>query len=199
MLMIFNVRMQKASLLAFCSLLVGSIHAASNQPIESRICDDKGFVKTRLGDFVEIIKDADTVYAYRVSAEELLASGLKGHDVSTAARSYALREFTRAYSKAVSPPSESAVLVTRGVQSIAKKCPSYTAIFFWVPRSQLHWEISQPSSGTGDVMEQAKRMIDAAPANSPQQPASGGTAGFQTVSPPRSPGTGNPKAFIESD
>lgn len=199
MLMIFNVRMQKASWLAFCILLAGSIHAASGQPIESRICDDKGFVKTKLGDFVEVTKDADALYAYRVSADELSASGLKGHDISTVARSYALREFTRAYSKAVSPPSESAVLVTRGVQSIAKKCRSYTAILVWVPRSQLHWEIPQPSSGTGDAMEQAKRMIEATPVNSPQQPASGGSPSPKTTFPPSSLGAENPKVFIEND
>ncbi|WVN41517.1 hypothetical protein AOB54_08535 [beta proteobacterium MWH-UniP1] len=191
--MIFNQGMQKAGLLAFCFLWVGFVNAASNQPIESRICDDTGFAKTKIGSFAEIAKESDATYAYKVSVEELSADGLNGQAASAMARTYAYREFIKAYSKLVSPPSESAALISHGVQSVAKKCRTQTVILVWVSRSNLNWEASQSASATGDVMEQAKRMIEGGAGTSPPQRAS-----TPPAEPKSAPPSAAPKIYIDT-
>lgn len=157
--MISNISLGKASLLAFFfALMSGELSASPS--IEALICDERGFSRTKVGAFAELKQDADTVYVFRIDVAELSRENLKGHELTSAARSYAAREFIRAFSKVTPPPSESAGLVADGVQTLAKKCRNQSVLLIWAKRSNLRWEISSTPANPLAVMEEAKRLID---------------------------------------
>jgi hypothetical protein len=151
---------RRASLLALF-LAIGLSNAVTASPdIQSRICEDKNFIRVKGGHFSQILLGGEVIYAYRARIEELSAEAGGTRDIVALARAFSGREFIKAFSKHLPPPSESAALISEGVQSIARKCRDQTVIFVWVTRTKLRWETSPSVGSQGSVMDEVQRMIE---------------------------------------
>ena len=161
--MTFKPSVKKANLLAFFFPLAFLTVVNASPAIESRICDEKGFVKVKGGSFSEVLAGQENFFAYRANVEELAAEGARGQEVNVLARTYAGREFIKAFSKHVPPSLESPTLISSGIQTVARKCRDHTVIFIWVSRSNLRWGLTSPEASSENLLKDFRKMIDDSP------------------------------------
>ena len=151
-------------------LAMGLSNAVTASPdIQSRICDDKNFIRVKVGHFSQILLGGEVIYAYRARTEELSAEAGGQRDTVALARAFSGREFIKAFAKHQPPPSESAALISEGVQSVVRKCRDQTVIFVWVLRTKLRWETSPSVGSQGNVMDEVQRMIEGSTGITPSQ------------------------------
>lgn len=152
-------------------------------PIGELACKASGFETLKVGSIREVVAPGvEAVMVFRVAVVTLKREALRGHDLSGAARMFALRAFSQRIEKQKPVGRGEYELVAEGVQAQAMDCHGSPIMVFWVPRSKLRWE--QTAEGaTGETLLEVRRMLD-------------GQQGLRSTDPPRLVPT--PPVFIDS-
>ncbi len=143
-------------------LVLGHLPSAplASTPVAELACQDLGFEASRVGAFREVEHPSgDSTYLFKVEAERLRREGLKGGELSSVARSLALREFSSNYARRQPTGPGEFQLVAERVQSTVLTCGRAQVVMYWVARSQLRWERAEPST-TGSTLQEVRRIFE---------------------------------------
>lgn len=149
-----------------CALFLLSAYATTVQsasPIGEIACQASGFETLKVGSIREVVPPgAEAVVIFRVAVATLKREALRGHDLSSAARMFALRAFSQRIEKQKPVGRGEHELVAEGVQALALDCRGLPTMVLWVQRSKLRWE--QAAGGaTGETLLEVRRMLDGQP------------------------------------